>query len=60
MWTECNNRVHRTIKMKPTDVENSNEKDPRYKVGDRIKISTYRNVFAKKMHSKLFRRSFYH
>ena len=43
-----NNTVHRTIKMKPIDVtsdsyaeynEDSNEKDPKFNVGDRVRIS---------------------
>ena len=51
-----NNTVHRTIKMKPIDVtsdsyaeynEDSNEKDPKFKVGDRVRISKYKNIFAK-------------
>ena len=51
-----NNIYHNTIKMKPTDVKNnsfaeyneeSNEKDPKFKVGDHVRISKYRNVFAK-------------
>ena len=42
-----NNTVHKTIKMKPTDVtddaygqynENSNKKDPKFKVGDHVRI----------------------
>ena len=42
--------------MKPKDVgdnnfteyvEESNEKDPKFKVGDRVRISQYKNVFAK-------------
>ena len=45
-----NNTVHKTIKMKPIDVtsdsyaeydEDSNEKDPKFKVGDYIRISKY-------------------
>ena len=45
---EYNNAVHRTIKMKPIDVtfdfyaeynEDSNEEDPKFKVGDHIRIS---------------------
>ena len=53
-----NNTDHRTIKMKPIDVigdsydeynENSNKKDPKFKVGDRVRISKYRNLFAKNM-----------
>ena len=51
-----NNTVHRTIKIKPVEVtsdfyaeynEDSNEKDPKFKVGDRIRISKYKNIFAK-------------
>ena len=51
-----NNAVHRTIKMKPINVtsdsyaeynEDSNEKDPKFKVGDRVRISKYKNIFAK-------------
>ena len=48
--------VHRTIKMKPIDVTSdsyaeyngdSNEKDPKCKVGDRVRISKYKNIYAK-------------
>ena len=51
-----NNAYHRTIKMKPTDIksdsfaeynEESNEKDPKFKVGDHVRISKYKNIFAK-------------
>ena len=51
-----NNTYHRTIKMKPIDVrddsfakynEESNEKDPKFKVGDHVRISKYINVLAK-------------
>ena len=51
-----NNTVHKTIKMKPIDVtgdsyakynENSNKKDPKFKVGDHVRISKYKNIFAK-------------
>ena len=50
------NTVHRTIKMKPIEVtsdssaeynEDSNEKDPKFKVDDRARISKYKNIFAK-------------
>ena len=53
---EYNNTYHRTIKMKPIDVKNdslaecneeSNEKDPKFKVGDHIRISKSKNIFAK-------------
>ena len=51
-----NNTVHRTIKMKPIDVtsdsfveynEGPNKKNPKFKVGDYVKISKYKNIFAK-------------
>ena len=51
-----NNTVHRTIKMKPIHVtsdsyaehnEDSNEKDPKLKVGDHVRIPKYKNIFAK-------------
>ena len=56
-----NNTVHRTIKMKPIDVtddsyaeynENSmelysNKKNPKFKVGDKVRISKDKNIFAK-------------
>ena len=53
---KCNNTVHRTIKVKPIDVtsdsyaeynEDSNEKDSKFKVGDRVRISKHKNTFAK-------------
>ena len=51
-----NNTVHRSIKMKPIDVtsdsyaeyiEDSNEKDPKFKACDYVRISKYKNTFAK-------------
>ena len=52
-----NNTYHKTIKMKPVDVKSdsfaecngeSNEKDPKFKVGDHVRImSKLKNVFAK-------------
>ena len=53
---EYNNTKHNTIKMKPTVVKNNNkrvhihehnEKDSRFKVGDRVRISKFKNIFAK-------------
>ena len=54
--SEYNNTYHRTIKMKPVDVEDDtyidiekevNDKDPKFKVGDYVRISKYKNIFAK-------------
>ena len=51
-----NNTVHRTIKLKPIDItfnsyveynKDSNEKDPKFEVGDHVRISKYKNIFAK-------------
>ena len=49
-----NNTIHKTIKMKPIDVrgdfyveQNSNKKDPKFKVDDHARISKYKNLFAK-------------
>ena len=51
-----NNTYHRTNKMKPIDIksdsfseynEESNEKDHKFKVGDHVRISKFKNVFAK-------------
>ena len=53
---EYNNTYHRTIKMKSVDVKNNayidsskkvNDKDPKFEVGDHVRISKYRNIFAK-------------
>ena len=53
---EYNNAYHKTIKIKPIDVkcdsfaeynEESNEKDPKFKVGDHVRISKCKHIFAK-------------
>ena len=53
---EYNNTYHKTIKMKPIDVkddsfaeynEESNKKDPKFKVGSHVRISKFKNVFDK-------------
>ena len=53
---EYNNTYHRTIKMKPIDVKDNihnntdkevNDRDPKFKVGDLVRISKYKNIFAK-------------
>ena len=51
-----NNRYKKTIKMKPIDVkrgsfveynEEYDKKDPKFKVGDHVRILKYNNIFAK-------------
>ena len=53
---EHNNTYHRSIKMKLVDFEDNtyiyfkkevNDKDPKFKVGDNIRISKYKNIFDK-------------
>ena len=49
---KCNNTWHSKPKNVKDDnfteyVEVSNEKDPKFKVGDHVRISKYKNVFAK-------------
>ena len=53
---EYNNTYHRTIQVKPIDVKDNkyininkevNDKDPKFKVGDHVRISKYKNIFAK-------------
>ena len=50
------NTTYKIIKMKPVDVKDNtcidfkkeiNDKDPKFKVGDHVKISKYKNIFAK-------------
>ena len=51
-----NNKNHRTIKIKSFDVKDNtyidfdkevNDNDPKFKVGDHVRISKYKNIFAK-------------
>ena len=58
---EYNNTYHRATKMEPVDVKDNtyidsmemhsnkkvNDKDPKFKVGDHVRISKYKNIFAK-------------
>ena len=50
-----NNTYHKTIKMKSSDVKSNtyinsskiNDKDPKFKIGDIVRISKYKNIFTK-------------
>ena len=53
---EYNNTKHNTIKLKPKDIKNDNNRvyidehnkeSARYNVGDRVRISKFKNIFAK-------------
>ena len=53
---EYKNTYHRTIKMKPINVKDNtyinvgkevNDKDPKFKVGDHVRISKYKCIFSK-------------
>ena len=53
---EYNNKFHRRIKMKPIDVKDNthidsvkevNDEDPKFQVGDYVRISKYKQIFAK-------------
>ena len=51
-----NNTYHSTIKIKPVDIKSNtyinsgkeiNNEDPKFKVGNIVRISKYKNIFAK-------------
>ena len=53
---EYNNKYHTSIKMKPADVKDNtyigfkkeiNDKDPKFKVGDNVRISKCKNILVK-------------
>ena len=53
---EYNITYHKAIKMKPINAEDNtyidfskevNDKDPKFKVGDHVRISKYKNTFAR-------------
>ena len=62
MVNEYNNTYHGTSKMKPVDVKDNtdidstevhsnkevNDKDPKFKFGDHVRIAKYKNIFAKR------------
>ena len=52
---KCNITYHRTNKMKPVDVKQStyvdsstetNDENPKFKIGDIVKVSNYKNIFS--------------
>ena len=52
-----NNTYHSTIKMKPVHVKGNtyidfgkegNNNDPKFKIGDYVRITKYKNIFVKK------------
>ena len=54
--SEYNNTYYRKIKMKPVDVKDNryidfekevNNKDPKLKIGDHVRVSKYKNIVAK-------------
>ena len=56
MREKYNNTYHKSIKMKSVDVKDNtyigfkkevNDKKPKFKVGDHVRISKYNNFFAK-------------
>ena len=56
MANKCNNTYHRRIKMKRIDVKDNtcinidkevNDKDPKFKALDHVRISKYKSIFAK-------------
>ena len=53
---EYSKTYHKSIKMKPVDVKDNtyidfkkeiNDKNPKFKVGDHVRISKYKNIFTK-------------
>ena len=53
---EYNHTYYKTIKMKPVNVKDNtyvgvnkevNDKDPKFKVGDHVRMSKHKNIFAK-------------
>ena len=56
IYRKYNNKYHTSIKMKPVDVKDNryievkretNDKNSKFKVVDHVKISKYKNIFAK-------------
>ena len=65
---EYNNTYHRRIKMKPIGVKDNtyidlekevNDRDLKFKVGDHVRISKYKNIFAKRYASNWSEKIFF-
>ena len=66
---EYNNAYHKSIKMKPIFVKDNtyidfekevNNKDPKFKVGDYVRFSKYKNIFTKGYMPNWSEEVFYH
>ena len=53
---KCNNTYHSIIKVKPVDVKSTtyinsskenNDEDPKFKIGNIVRTSKHKNIFAK-------------
>ena len=53
---EYNNTYHKIVKTKPVDIKDNtyidssqevNDKDPKFKVGDHVRISKHKNIVTK-------------
>ena len=62
-----NYKYYKTIKMKPDDVKSNtsiesskeiNKKNPKFKIGDIVRISKHKNIVYNRLHSKLVSRGF--
>ena len=68
IFYKYNNIYHSTTEMNPVDIKSStnvdsskeiNDKDPKFKIGDVVRISEYKNIFCERPCSKLVWRRFY-
>ena len=62
-----NNTYYSTTKIKPVDVKSKtyigygkeiNDEDPKFKIGNIVRLSKFKNHFCKRLSSKLIWRSF--
>ena len=65
---QCNNTYHHYTKKTPinadystfTEKTETNYKAPKFKVGDRVRITKYKNIFSKGYTEKLVKRNIYY